>query len=88
MTEEEAKTKSCCGPVGCGKRGRNDYSDYLNNPSGPEERQAAIIAAAADAPRTCIGSACMAWRWYPDNRQDFTGWEEHRIGWCGLAGKP
>lgn len=86
MTEDEAKTKTCCGPMGLLEQGsgRSYYS------------------------RTCIASACMAWRWrrvanpewrsvtymagYPPHNP-FDGSNEMSIpsttdGFCGLAGQP
>jgi hypothetical protein len=36
----------------------------------------------------CVGSCCMAWRWWcaalPGGKEDSPA----RIGYCGLAGKP
>ena len=46
VTEEEAKTKRCCGPEGCG--GNAEMHGWPNGH---------IV-------RFCIGSACMAWRWF------------------------
>lgn len=53
------------------------------------------------APLTCIGSACMAWRWArenlyvrnPDDPTNFTlhegrGERSTTKGYCGKAGKP
>jgi hypothetical protein len=41
--------------------------------------------------RPCVGSSCMAWRWYDPTER----WEDghkrrvdERRGYCGLAGKP
>jgi len=72
MTEDEAKTKKCCGPkiillgllVSTGKR--------ITDP---------------EAPLLCIGSDCMAWRWsYPPD--EAAGNKNGPQGFCGLAGKP
>lgn len=63
MTEEEAKTKTCC--VGYG---------------GPQT-----------AHGNCIGSVCMAWRWYkfPTIYKPESGIpNETGTGFCGRAGTP
>lgn len=80
MTEQEAKTKTCCGPnivllgllVTTGKK--------ISDPVGP---------------MLCVGSACMAWRWTERRTPagtnpaggSFAAYGEDR-GYCGLAGKP
>jgi hypothetical protein len=81
MTEEEAKTKACCGPSYCGKivdrwreMNRNDESYLRTN-------------------RVCIASACMAWRWEWEkgdmNDQAPEQWRvSTTIGYCGVAGRP
>jgi len=78
VTEEEAKTKRCCGPNGCGRL-QDDLSGSPDN-----------------APRYCIGSACMAWRHAPvsftqvnDNGKtvQIEG-RSYTDFYCGLAGKP
>ncbi len=72
MTEEEAKTKRCCGPSGCGTLSAGIYEQYLTM-SGNVSVQLSF----------CIGSACMAWRW--DDKEGLNG---ILGGHCGLAGKP
>lgn len=47
LTEEEAKTKHCCGPF---------------------------------APKKCLGTDCMAWRWVDDDDR-----ADNAYGYCGLA---
>lgn len=77
MTEEEAKTKRCCGSSTCGEvRPVDDESRW----SGPY-------------PNFCIGSACMAWRWALPSALDAAGNlvpKEKQVvpGYCGLAGQP
>lgn len=81
MTEDEATSKRCCGPEGCGTFGN------------PKEN--------GTCDRYCIGSACMAWRWFrsPDDaasetefQKSCSGPDQDKIvepdGFCGLAGKP
>lgn len=85
MTEQEAKTKWC--PMyrqAVSIDGANrEWADNRMDGSNP----------------TCIGSACMAWRWFqpgrdPDLAREFplapTGDLDKRddVGFCGLAGKP
>ena len=77
MTEEEAKTKWCpfsrSGIVGDGVANRPQ--NFTNG--------------AVDDDRSCIGSACMAWRWGAHDLKIKGG----RLvstddSYCGLAGKP
>lgn len=68
MTEDEAKTKTCCGslPVMIGVL-------MTTNPSSKPPHA------------SCIGSACMAWRWEP--KVVVAGERLPTLhGWCGLAG--
>lgn len=72
MTEEEAKGKTCCGPL-------------------PVLIGLVITAVpgSKDIPKaSCIGSACMAWRWDRGvDKRAYTGTAAHmRPGFCGLAG--
>ncbi len=95
MTEEEAKKRWCpfarCFPDnsegmtdGAGNRWTLDQDDKPN---------------AFGNDNKCIGSACMAWRWFhpghdpdlPRQFPDVIGSELNKrrdIGFCGLAGKP
>lgn len=96
MTEDEAKTKACCGPWAVNWSGRVFNTE------------------ASGRAQTCIGSACMAWRWSEAKRSlafleavqgrmreqskpNFNtatqevyaqrgGEFEHSEGYCGLAG--
>lgn len=92
MTEEEAKTKQCCGP-------RNVAMAVIGT---------GIAMSKADVGREpnpcCVASDCMAWRWRqaanPDWKPDnFASWPDNRNpllrtpyaidsttdGYCGLA---
>ena len=43
------------------------------------------------SPNSCIGSACMAWRWEREELESGTPGYTRRSptdGFCGLAGKP
>ncbi len=110
MTEQEAKTKRCCGPATCGDAGTSpdwgraggwgsaEMSAALQNVE-TAVREASYLAS---RPRTCIGSACMAWRWgilhplggfiefmpTPAVDRTISGKERPVGGYCGLAGKP
>jgi hypothetical protein len=75
MTEDEAKTKRCCGPSGCGRL-------------IPVERDEAVVPLHAPVQQfisVCIGSECMAFRWDQNYTDGLAG---VRHGHCGLAGKP
>lgn len=98
MTEDEAKTKRCCGPDGCGT--------LVGNPAAKNDIALPVLI------RVCIGSACMAFRttweskeqpagmdapgpeWVADREWGHGGAVTHRkvwkrrVGWCGLAGRP
>jgi len=91
MTEEEAKTKLCCGPQDCGERMFEDRPIPLN-PNA--------LYMSKYLGRYCKGSECMAWRWnvvkvitetelgkdMPKSREETVAKEFG--GYCGLAGKP
>lgn len=88
MTEDEAKTKMCCGPQIVA------MATLISAPTGAVEMT-------RDAGR-CVASACMAWRWRAlpgvceKMVQDPTAtasvqihtWMEAGDGYCGLAGAP
>jgi hypothetical protein len=82
MTEDEAKTKICCGPVLLA-------TAWIN--------ESEIRAKGNLIGSNCIGSACMAWRWeentdlMPASQNDPLGGPKPPQDWdgyCGLAGKP
>lgn len=81
LTEDEAKTKRCCGGEGCGIV-KHEYEPRQGEPT---------LNSFTVAVRRCIGSACMAWKWgMPqahacDEKPEF-GYRER--GFCGLACKP
>lgn len=91
MTEDEAKTKWCpfARAVESGEAGnsapRNCVTMVDEDP--PRKLAAELIGT------SCIGSACMAWRWLrtPEQaRLSVLGSDQEKIssGHCGLAGKP
>lgn len=59
MTEDDARTKYCCGPVGCGDYPEGTPKQAAEAVSGQLEYAAMLTV----APRVCVGSNCMAWRW-------------------------
>jgi hypothetical protein len=82
MTEDEAKTKSCCGPPTVAIATLIASGLEMEGPTAKGE---------------CAGSACMAWRWDTDawtlafddkgpltRRKDY----DEPQGYCGLAGRP
>jgi hypothetical protein len=87
MTEDEAKTKWCCGPKAVSDQllAARLMDNKLQRPNPP------------DANGLCIGAACMAWRMFPDTRgitgvkvEGGVATEEpprSTAGFCGLAGK-
>lgn len=96
LTEEEARTKRCQeGYAASPGASLNPSTDYVHQsfamPSmshssiGSSTAVTATTAAPMTAPIFCLGSACMAWRWF-DNTDD-KAIKEPR-GYCGKAGKP
>lgn len=83
MTEEEAKTKVCCGPKVLAAAIFIAGKAKTTEPLGPV---------------LCAGSACMAWRSEPGADRRRLEAQNPRMpmgeiakiesGWCGLAGKP
>jgi hypothetical protein len=74
MTEDEAKTKTCCAslsPIAFAKMDVGSVSQSIEL-------------------RNCIGSACMAWRWQWVRPESGVGVDvqSDKHGNCGLAGKP
>lgn len=80
VTEEEAKTKRC----------QESFSDGWTTPDG---RMATLGGAAhgtalVASPYFCIGSACMAWRWWLSdgvNGIDRSRGDDMSKGLCGKA---
>lgn len=72
MTEDDADTMRCCGPEGCGER-RIAQTPLLDDSEMPD----------ANAPRYCIGPACMAWRWSMASQIGTHGaaWEKGKLVW-------
>lgn len=75
LTEQEASTKRCqegyAASPGASKNPQTDYmqqSFMVPSMSSLSLGSAAVAttAAAVTAPIFCLGSACMAWRWYDD----------------------
>lgn len=83
LTEDEAKTKRCCGPEGAGRvefpeRQRGAWRDYTPQDGiHVSEIPAYTQLAMRMAPRFCIGSACTAWRWNIEHE-----------AWDGAKGPP
>jgi len=76
MTEEEAKTKVCCGPPFVA-------TAAIAMSSGGSIADERVFG-------KCIASACMAWReprWETDD-QGFPRRVPSGAGYCGLAGAP
>lgn len=89
MTEDQAKLTRCCGPEGCGIRRREDL-ERVRRERGQHNTDAELFAALQLAPRYCIGSACMGWRWngaflLPNDPFPIS---DRYDGRCGLAGPP
>lgn len=90
MTEEEAKTKWC--PMVRFSGGELNVIDRIAQQKVMNNRSKAIdIGTTVGAVSTCIGSACMAWRW---RTIEITGADmppykfaqSDKEGFCGLAG--
>lgn len=61
MTEDEAKTKACCGPEGCGAY--NPENVHITRTFRPDNTSTVSLEGVGPGfQRLCIGSACMAWR--------------------------
>lgn len=78
MTEDEAKTKICCGPL---------LPVHVEIKAGIFREDGSVQIG------RCIGSQCMAWRWEakfgvdPNNPANATKLPP-TDGFCGLAGRP
>jgi hypothetical protein len=82
MTEEEAKTKNCCGPVGSGVA--TGACQWVES----DDVEYVVMWPT----RLCTGSACMAWRWLHKAGKDENDQPNYYAGpwqgYCGLAGRP
>jgi len=85
MTEEEAKTKRCCGPEGTGTTINPDTKVNMKE-----------VITGVCIPRWCIASDCMGWQWVKGkgNTPHMTEKaqakvdalpQDQRHGYCGLA---
>ncbi len=83
LTEEEAKTKSC--QESFGDTAVSQSGHYVAGPAAPGVYAGGTVAIGT-SPSHCIGSACMAWRWYPQCEAHIK--VEGQKGYCGKAGKP
>jgi hypothetical protein len=97
VTEDEAKTKRCQEGYPASD-GVTDGDSLYNQKTVPALSSVsafggmgfATVATSMTAPMHCIGSSCMAWRWYIDLDRmtvrdvNYT----NRNGYCGKAGKP
>lgn len=91
MTEDEAKTKACCGPFA----GRAPYAGAAEAAEISKQGIDPDYIAEMAARWPCLGSACMAWRETKPvevvylQRVDAEGYAPGRMpaeGYCGLAG--
>lgn len=64
MTEDEAKTKACCGPEGCGEE--MPPTDVIT--------AGHFVRHSGKEGRFCIGSRCMGWRWITGHLIDTDGY--------------
>lgn len=82
MIEEEAKTK-WCPAARVGVRWMDSQAETLSDLTAIAVNRGANATERA----SCIGSACMAWRWsYPP--EEAAGNRNGPQGYCGMAGKP
>lgn len=88
LTEQEAKTK-WCPEVRVTRRTSHDDVDFSETNRGED--------ASCDNAHSCLGSACMAWRWADDANgeasyrrtpvKDAAGhFDNAPMGYCGKAG--
>jgi hypothetical protein len=70
VTEDEARVIRC--PLA--------YSASFQHPNGAQVTIGGSGGAIMSAPTFCIGSKCMAWRWWDV--------ENKTTGFCGMAGDP
>ena len=90
MTEEEAKTKRCCGPYDAGLAVlRSETVEIMRDEKTVDRLEQHITV----KDRMCAGAACMAWRWnyisyvLPDTGEPSIS-AKIVHGHCGLAGRP
>lgn len=80
MTEDEAKTKWCPAT-------RIGLTNNITNAMDVAVNRRGKDTPVAE-PFTCIGSACMMWRWLSFDLQTNEERVAGKQGYCGLAGKP
>jgi hypothetical protein len=89
LTEEEAKGKRCQEAFSAAESiNPGGFPTTLSVSRAMESINNAAWEARTfgGAPLNCIGSACMAWRWYTGEIAPHEGTGTH--GYCGKAGKP
>jgi hypothetical protein len=80
MTEDEAGKLQCCGPPW--------LATATLLAGAMREKNVDDIMDVSLKVSTCIGSRCMAWRWFDNLNPLHTQGSLHTQGFCGLAGKP
>ena len=77
LTEKEASTKRC----------QESFGPVFTSPHGTA---LTVVGGnvTVSSPTNCIGSSCMAWRWYEYNTDKNNGNRlDGKTGYCGKAGR-